>query len=129
MSDQLRSESATIHPRMKNVTVRFTDEYVETLDDEADDLDLSRAEYLRDLIEKGRESHETQQELEATQAKVEDLRRQLQQANAGDRDIDEVVAYVEEEKQLQREERERRREREQAPIWVRWRWAIFGRDE
>ena len=42
---------------------------------------------------------------------------QLQQANASGRDVDELVAYVEEERQLQREERERRREQEGAPIW------------
>jgi hypothetical protein len=30
-------------------------------------------------------------ELEQTEARVEDLRRQLQQANAGERDVDEIV--------------------------------------
>jgi len=107
---------------MKNVTVRLTEEYVETLDEEADDSDLSRAEYLRELIERGREAEATQQELEATQARVEDLRRQLQQANSRERDVDEIVTYVEEE----RLDRQRERERRRAPIWRRWKWYVFG---
>lgn len=37
---------------MKNVTVRLSEEYVKALDGEADDFEMSRAEYLRDLIEK-----------------------------------------------------------------------------
>jgi predicted transcriptional regulator len=106
---------------MKNVTVRLSDEYVETLDEEADDLDMSRAKYLRDLIEQGREAEATQRELEATQAKVEDLRRQLQQANSRERDVDELVAYVEEERKLQRRE-----ERRQANAFRRAWWYLAG---
>lgn len=44
---------------MKNVTVRLSEDYVEALDEEASDLDMSRAEYIRDLIEKGREAEAT----------------------------------------------------------------------
>ena len=108
---------------MKNVTVRLTEEYVETLDEEANDSDLSRAEYLRELIERGREAEATQQELEATQARVKDLRRQLQQANSRERDVDEIVTYVEEERRLQ----QRREERRDAPVWTRAKWWLFGR--
>jgi predicted transcriptional regulator len=114
---------------MKNVTVRLSDEYVETLDEEADDSDMSRAKYLRDLIEQGREAKATQRELEATQAKVEDLRRQLQQANSRERDVDELVAYVEEERKLQRrrEDREQRHEeRRQANVFRRAWWYLAG---
>ena len=108
---------------MKNVTVRLTEEYVETLDEEADDSDLSRAEYLRELIERGREAEATQQELEATQARVKDLRRQLQQANSRERDVNEIVTYVEEERRLQ----QHREERRDAPMWTRAKWWLFGR--
>ena len=107
---------------MKNVTVRLSDEYVETLDEEADNLDVSRARHLRDLIEKGREVEEIQSELEATQAKVEDLRRQLQAANSRERDVDDLVEYVEEERQIQR----RREERRQANMFRRAWWFVAG---
>ena len=53
---------------MKNVSVQLSDEYVKTLDDESDELDLSRAQYIRELIEQGREADATQAELDATQA-------------------------------------------------------------
>jgi Arc/MetJ-type ribon-helix-helix transcriptional regulator len=110
---------------MKNVTVRLPDEYVETLDDEADAFDLSRAEYLRDLIERGRESGETQDELEATQAIVDDLRQQLQAVNARDRDVDQLVGYVEEERAIHQRERERR----DAAVWTRMKWWVLGRGD
>jgi predicted DNA-binding protein len=57
---------------MKNVTIRLSDEKVKTLDGEADDLDLSRAEYLRELVEKGRESRAVEDELERVGAKPTD---------------------------------------------------------
>jgi predicted DNA-binding protein len=108
---------------MKNVTVRLSDETVETLDEEADDLDLSRAEYLRELIQKGRDYQATEDELEATQNEVERLHRQLQATNARQEDVGELVEYVEQEKSL----KERERERRDAPLWRRARWFLFGR--
>lgn len=107
---------------MKNVTVRLSEEQVETLDAEATDLDMSRAEYIRDLIEKGRESNETRRELEETQNKVADLRRQLQAVNARQDDVGELVEYVEHERELDRQ-RDRRR---QAPAWRRAKWWLLG---
>lgn len=107
---------------MKNVTVRLSEEQVETLDKEADDLDLSRAEYIRDLIMKGRESDEIRRELEETQNKVIDLRQQLQAVNARQEDVGELVEYVERERELD----QRREQRRQAPAWRRAKWRLLG---
>lgn len=109
---------------MKNVTVRLSEEQVEMLDAEADDLDMSRAEYIRDLIEKGRESDEIRRELEETQNKVANLRRQLQAVNARQEDVGELVEYVERERELQQRQEERRN----APVWRRAKWWVFGRE-
>lgn len=107
---------------MKNVTVRLSEEQVETLDKEANDLDMSRAEYIRDLIEKGRESDEIRHELEETQNKVADLRRQLQAVNARQEDVGELVEYVEQERELE----QRREQRRQAAVWTRAKWWLLG---
>lgn len=85
---------------MKNVTVRLSEEQVETLDSEASDLDLSHAEYIRDLIKKGRESDEIRREHAETQNKVAVLRQQLQAVNARQEDGGELVEYVEREREL-----------------------------
>ena len=108
---------------MKNVTVRLSDEKVETLDGEANDLDLSRAEYLRELIDKGRDSQEIETDLEETQREVERLQRQLQATNARQDDVGELVEYVEEERSIQ----ERREERREAPAWTRAKWWLLGK--
>ena len=111
---------------MKNVTVRLSEDYVETLDEEAADLDMSRAEYIRDLIEKGREAEATQQELEATQAKVAELRRQLQAQNAREDDVSELVEYVEGQRALTRYQERRQRLLDDANILKRWKWKLTG---
>lgn len=107
---------------MKNVTVRLSEEEVETLDAEANDLEISRAEYIRDLIEKGRESDETQRELKETQNKVADLRRQLQAVNTRQEDVGELVEYVEQERELE----QHREQRRQAAVWTRAKWWLLG---
>jgi predicted DNA-binding protein len=111
---------------MKNVTVRLSEEQVETLDVEADDLDLSRAEYIRDLIEKGRESDKIRRELEETQNKVADLRRQLQAVNARQEDVTELVEYVEQQRDLTRYQERRQRQLDEANILTRWKWKVTG---
>ena len=111
---------------MKNVTVRLSEEQVETLDVEADDLDLSRAEYIRDLIEKGRESDKIRRELEETQNKVADLRRQLQAVNARQEDVTELVEYVEQHRDLTRYQERRQRQLDEANILTRWKWKVTG---
>ena len=111
---------------MKNVTIRLSEDYVESLDEEAEDSGVSRAEYIRNLIEKGREAEETQRELEQTQAKVEDLRRQLQARNAREEDVGELVKYVEEQRQAERYRDQRRRRLDEANILRRWKWKLTG---
>lgn len=108
---------------MAQITLRLDDDLLAELDREADERGVSRSEYVRDTLD----SRNRADELEA---RVEDLRRQLQQANAGERDVDEIVTYVEEERELRRrrEQRiQRREERRDAPAWRRAKWWLFGR--
>lgn len=86
---------------MRNVTVRLSEEKVESLDVEASDLDLSRADYLRDLISKGRESEELQSECERLRHELEATQQRL--SDQKEEHETEVVALQDEIKSLQEE--------------------------
>lgn len=69
---------------MKNVTVRLSEEKVDELDDEADELDMSRAEYIRSLIDSRNESDEVEDELARLRDELERTRQRaerLERAN------------------------------------------------
>jgi hypothetical protein len=63
-------------------------------------------------------------ELEAVEAERDDLRRQLQEANRKQREVGELVEYVDE----QREREHKRAEKEDAPALKRAYWWWFGYD-
>ena len=75
----------------------------------------SKSESVNILIERGEKANELE-------ARNEDLRRQLTEANARNEHVDDLAEYVEEERCLQREERARRR----APLWKRIEWFVLG---
>lgn len=62
---------------MKTVTVRFAEDYADTLDEEAEQAGLSRAEYLRELIEQGREAPAIRAELVETREELMEVRTEL----------------------------------------------------
>ena len=110
---------------MERLTIRVPADLAAIIEEWADADDVSESEAARQLLRRGTEYEDLQRELEQTEARVEDLRRQLQQANADDRDVDEIVAYVDEERAMQQRERERR----DAPLWTRAKWYVFGRSD
>jgi SOS response regulatory protein OraA/RecX len=114
---------------MDKISVTLREDQVGYLSDLVGEKYDDRSKAVRDLLDRGFQYEELKNDLEQTEARVDDLRRQLQEANAGRRDVDEIVSYVEEERELQRhrEEREQRREqRRNAPAWRRARWWLFG---
>ena len=109
---------------MPHLSLRVSKELLAELDAEADENGVSRSDHIRNTLENRHRADELE-------ARVEDLRRQLQATTAGERDLDEVVEYVREESELRRrrEERiQRREERRDAPVWKRAAWWVFGRD-
>lgn len=77
----------------------------------------SKSEAVNQLCERGEKVNELE-------ARNDDLRRQLTEANARNDHVDDLAEYVEGERELQRRERERR----DAPLWERLRWFVFGRE-
>jgi hypothetical protein len=76
-----------------------------------------------DDVEKGLETADRIDELEADiverEARVEDLRRQLQAANSKDKRVDKLATYVEEERRVEQQWRE-------AGILRKTKWRLFG---
>lgn len=111
---------------MKNVSVRLDAETVEEIEDEADGRDISRAAYLREIIESRHESEALESEIERIRDEYETQVERLQnekQALIEDREEkQELREYVEQEKSLV----EKREERKQAPAWKRAKWWMFG---
>lgn len=86
-----------------------------------DELEYSsRSEAIRELVDRGFEYEELEQENERLRNEKQTI---LNQRNENR----ELVEYLQRERELQLEERERRRDREQQPVWVRLRDFVFGR--
>lgn len=65
---------------------------------------------------------ELEDELEHREAKMDDLRRQLQAANAKDGRVQELANYVEEERRVEQRWRE-------AGLARRMKWQLFGMEQ
>ncbi|WP_227380121.1 plasmid mobilization protein [Haladaptatus halobius] len=125
---------------MKGFSIRFPEDELETLDAEADEQNLSRSEYVRELfrnrdgdsdelaelrdeLERLREKHkQLQDEYERSQNERERLNRKLTAALELKEENDELVEYVEHEREVQKR-------REHSPIWTRAKWWVLGRPE
>lgn len=89
---------------MEPVTTRVGDETLRHIRETADERDVSMAEVLRELIEKGLECDELER-------KAERLEREKSMLIADREERQELVEYVQEERELQ----SRREERRDAP--------------
>ena len=101
---------------MPHLSLRVSDDLLDALDAEAEDEGVSRSDYIRNTLE-------NRDRVEELERENERLRRQLRAMNSRERDVDEIVTYVEEERRLQ----QRREERRDAPVWTRAKWWLFGR--
>jgi Arc/MetJ-type ribon-helix-helix transcriptional regulator len=104
---------------MSRLTISITDDETELIDANVGDGKQyeSKSAFVRECIRR----YEHSRQLEA---KVDDLQRQLREANRRNDEIQELAEYVDREKQLQVDEREKRN----APLLKRIEWLIFGYD-
>ena len=102
---------------MKPLTIRIPEDLKESLDAEAAEHDVSTSEYVRQLIDKGREYDELQERLESKQARIEELETQLTRRSQIEEKVEALPDKI------------RETDAEPAPPWpVRWyRW--FRRDK
>lgn len=132
---------------MENIGIRITEEMLEEIDNEAHNRGVSRSEYIRTILSNRRETNtiesEYEEKLNNHKERIEDLKnqledvkqkrdrlqRQLRETNKRIDDVDEVVSYVKEEKEINEIRREREKklnEIKSAPIWKRAKWKILG---
>ena len=90
-----------------------------TLLAEARELHESEYDDLEELFAKADRVDELEADLEHTEARVEDLRRQLQAANAKDERVQELANYVEDERRVEQQWRE-------AGLLTKTKWKVFG---
>lgn len=100
---------------MESVSTRLNDETYQYVRETVDERDVSQAEVLRELIEKGIEYDDIEREKKRLETRVRKLIDTREEH-------DELVEYVEEERSLQH----RREERSQANVFQRAWWWIAG---
>lgn len=124
---------------MQNITLRVSEDMVESLDKEADEHEVSRSEYVRDIFasrddesalvdEYERKIDEYERKMDELQTQVERLEREKLLILEEREEKQELVEFVEQERSLREKEAEERRRQRQAGIMTRSKWWIFGMD-
>ena len=140
---------------MEPVTLRFSADTIDSLDDEADEHGLSRAKYVREVVRNRHEADAVRDEYEAKvdqlrdeyEAKLEQLRDEHKATTdelrdeLGDlrtendrlrREKRQVLDVREENDELvrfaeaEKDRRDRERDRRSAPAWRRAKWWLLG---
>ena len=108
---------------MKPTSIRLPDETLADVDEEAEERGLSRAEYLRVIVENRHESDRIRDEYEAKlnelRTETERLQRERRQILEQRQEHGELVTVVERQQSLQEQ-------RAQASIFKRMKWSITG---
>jgi len=83
---------------MEPLTIRVRGETKESLEEEADEYDVSVSEYVRELIEKGREYGELEDRLQSREERVKELEEQLARRSQIEERVDELAIEFREER-------------------------------
>lgn len=107
--------------RMESVSTRLDDETERLVRERAEERDVSMAEILRELIEKGLEYDEIEAERDR-------LQRKLTETNTQNDKVDTLATYVETERARQQRQLAREDALASAPPWRRLKWWATGTD-
>ena len=100
-------------------TIRIEEELVDDLDEEAEDVGISRSEHIRQILQERRESEILQDRLDTTLERLESRERRIQELE------DQLARRSQLESKVEDVALEVRQERESsnAPFFVKWyRW-------
>jgi len=104
---------------MQSISARVSDETYEDLQALAEERGTSVSDVVRELIQKG-------QDHDDLEAEVDRLQRELAATNRRVDEHQELVAYVEDERQMQRRREDRERMKETAGVLTRAKWWVTG---
>lgn len=108
---------------MEPLTIRIHEETRESLEAEADEYDVSVSEYVRDLIEQGREYDELADRLEAREARIEELESQLRKRSNIEDKIEDLPDKIRgADSYMER----RQRKLDEATLPQRLKWRLTG---
>jgi len=108
---------------MEPLTIRIHEDTKESLQAEATEYDVSVSEYVRQLIEKGREYDELEERLSAREARIEELEEQLARRSQIEEKIEELPDTLRGQDSYQER---RRKALDRATVTQRLIWSVTG---
>ena len=104
---------------MERLTIRVPEDLLEEIERITDADGVSQSEAARQLLRRGSEYERIHNERDR-------LERQLSAVNARQGDVDELVEYVESQRDLERRRAYREERRSQAGVLTRTKWWLTG---
>ena len=108
---------------MEPLTIRIREETKESLESEADEYDVSVSEYVRNLIEKGREYDDLRDRLDAREDRIEALEEQLRERSQVEDKIDDLPDKI---RNVESYQERRQRLLDEASLTERLKWKVTG---
>lgn len=108
---------------MEPLTIRVREKTRESLEEEAAEYDVSVSEYVRELIEKGREHDDLRERLEAREKRIEELEAQLTERSRVEEKIEDLPDKI---RDVESYTERRQRKLDRAGFVTRIRWKVTG---
>lgn len=108
---------------MEPLTIRIRDDTKKTLEEEADEYDVSVSEYVRELIEKGREYDDLQDRVKSKEDRIDELEEQLSRRSQIEDKIEDLPDKI---RDSQTYQERRQRLLDQATVAQRLKWKVTG---
>jgi len=113
---------------MEPLTIRVPEDLRETLDSEADEHDVSVSEYVRQLIEQGREYDDISNRLDAREDRIEELEDQLRERHDIKNEIQDLPDKIRDADSYN-ERRQKKLDAASLPQRIKWRFTGVPVDE
>jgi predicted RNase H-like nuclease (RuvC/YqgF family) len=108
---------------MEPLTIRVREKTKESLEEEAAEYDVSVSEYVRELIEKGREHDDLRERLESREKRIEELETQLTERSRVEEKIEDLPDKI---RDVESYTERRQRKLDRASFAQRLRWRVTG---
>jgi predicted DNA-binding protein len=108
---------------MQPLTIRIQEDTKQSLDRESDEYGVSVSEYVRELIEKGREYDELEEQLQSKEDRIQELESQLSKRSQIEEKIEDLPDVIRETESYQER---RQRLLDSATVTQRLKWKVTG---
>ena len=110
----------------ESVTFKLDAETLKEIDQETDERDITRSEYLREIIDSRYKTDDLQAEIRAREQMIERLENEKRTLIQNRKEHTELVEYVQEEREIQRQRQNLEYQRAEAGLLTRTKWWMFG---